>query len=365
MSEVDEMFDELLRSNNTMEKEDSGALQEYINKAREAETKAKVQIYTMKGKKSLEILKQMEEEEEEESTETDSYTNSSQLDELRRQIEHYKELERIEKENIERLKKERELQQLFHTIDNQQVETTRSTVEEINIPSVSTSSSDTSPNFLHEPAPIPQVIQPPVVVEQPVIIPPVVQSPPQPTSSSSSSSLQPLVLPQSSPSLQSSSSASSADLLLSPRSRKGRAPETPSGYLVKVLSIQWDNAPKSKKNNKIYTISFTMFGRSWKVVRSDENLVEFSKRMLKSKAEGTPIPLLTKKSIKKDQQQELISQLDAYFNSINLTTVFKREKPRTIFLKFVGPSSVRDEGYGSIQGTDYEGWYVSHMGLQK
>ena len=87
--------------------------------------------------------------------------------------------------------------------------------------------------------------------------------------------------------------------------------------------------------------------------------------MLKSKAEGTPISLLTKKSIKKDQQQELINQLDTYFNSINLTAVFKREKSRTLFLKFIAPTSLRDEGYGSIKGTDYEGWYVSAMGLQR
>ena len=252
MGEVDEMFEDLLKSN-SLDSQDSGALTDYIKKAREAETKAKVQIYTLKGKKSFEKLKKMEEEEEEDVENENISHNNDNFDDLRRQIEQYKELERLELENIEKLKKERELQQLFYNIDKQEVqtqqeETTRSApIEQLKIPKFTPPTDpQKSPKFLQEPAPVPQLIQAPIVIQEqissPVITPPLVVQSSSPSIPSINSNN--IAIPQGNLSL-------SSELLLSPRSRKGRAPETPSSFLVKVISIQWDNAPKSKKNNKV------------------------------------------------------------------------------------------------------------------
>ncbi len=81
--------------------------------------------------------------------------------------------------------------------------------------------------------------------------------------------------------------------------------------------------------------------------------------MAKSKAETNPIPPMIKKSLKKEQQDEFISQLDNYFNSINNSVVFKREKSRLVYLRFVAPIGNKDDGFGSVNGGDVEAWYSS------
>jgi hypothetical protein len=88
--------------------------------------------------------------------------------------------------------------------------------------------------------------------------------------------------------------------------------------------------------------------------------------MLKEKAEGVPLPALTKKTAKREQQAELGTAVEEYLNKIVTSAVFgpKKDKAKASYLKFFAPFSPRDEGMGNFTGgSDAEGWFLWKLGL--
>ena len=89
--------------------------------------------------------------------------------------------------------------------------------------------------------------------------------------------------------------------------------------------------------------------------------------MLKVKAEGSPLPSLVKKVVKREQQAELGTSVETYLNQIQTQVAFapKKDKAKVAFLKFFAPFSARDEGMGNFPGGtgDVEGWYIWKLGL--
>jgi len=144
--------------------------------------------------------------------------------------------------------------------------------------------------------------------------------------------------------------------------------DAPISMVNKVLNASWDSgAAKSKKNNKVYTIQVTINNTTWKIIRGDDALAELSKRLIKEKAEGVPLPPLVKKVVKREQQGELATTVEEYLNKINNSVVFapKKDKAKQGFLKFFAPFSARDEGMGNFPGgtSDPEAWFLWKLGL--
>ena len=89
--------------------------------------------------------------------------------------------------------------------------------------------------------------------------------------------------------------------------------------------------------------------------------------MAKYKGEGQPLPPLVKKVVKREQQNELATSVEQYFNALAFQGIFnnKKESPKLYFMKFFAPFSPRDEGQGNYPGpiTDVEAWFIWKLGL--
>merc|ERR1712137_398626 len=362
---------------------DANSLREEIRQAREAEVKAKTQIYTLRGKKGLQAMAAaMGEELPPQLSSASSGTvyedpeDSPQIQELRRQIAMIREMERQQHEQINELKKAKVVREggvapatppaamtsIPRMPSYTQYEETPAVVEEVRaIPMVQAQT--TKPVNLPSYASFPS--QPEPVAEAPKPAPP---SHPEPVAAT------PAVTPAPShvDAFQQAESASSPQRSGSSLVRKGGKEkvvmDAPISMVNKVLNASWDSgAAKSKKNNKVYTIQVTINNTTWKIIRGDDALAELSKRLIKEKAEGVPLPPLVKKVVKREQQGELATTVEEYLNKINTQTVFgpKKDTAKQSFLKFFAPFSARDEGMGNFPGgtSDAEAWFLWKLGL--
>lgn len=364
---------------------DAAALRAEIQRARAAETKAKAQVYTLRGKKGLQAMAAAMGEDlppqlaSSTSTVYEDPEDSPQIQELRRQIALLKEMEEQQRQQIEELKAKKEARLARSASQQQQ--------KPMELPRVDTNSQPSNIggiNIAKSPMPSSQSN---ITVPQPVAQAPVASQPSYINSQQSSGiSLQKQDTPSPTPSPVSTPTtpspvversmppASATTPVATPKTpvRKGKGGKlsmgAPAAMVVKVLNASWDSGSvKSKKNNKVYTIQVTMDSVTWKIIRGDDALVELSKRVSKCKAEGSPLPPLVKKVVKRDQQNELGASVETYLNQIQTQIVFdkKNSKTKAAYLKFFAPFSPRDEGMGNYpKGTsDVEGWFIWKLGL--
>jgi len=356
---------------------DPNALRAEIQKARQAETKAKTQIYTLRGKKGLQAMAAaMGEELPPQLAETPIYDDpedSPQIQELRRQIALIREMERQQHEQIAELRRKKvELE----SGSNSMVEMPRvasATVTDNNIAVQQASASGISLQKPAEPASnaVPAYAnfeKQPSAAAAPA---PATRGPPPAAAPSGGSHVAAFNQSSTIVSAAPVSSSPAPSAMKSPR-KKGKngkvQMQAPDSLMTKVLNASWDSgAVKSKKSNKVYTIQVTMNAVTWKIIRGDDMLVELAKRLSKSKAEGTSLPPLVKKVVKRDQQGELATSVENYLNQIQTSIVFgpKKDKTKAAFLKFFAPFSSRDEGMGNFPGGtgDPESWFIWKLGL--
>ena len=302
--------------------QDTEQLKQFVAKAREAETKTKMQIYTIRGQKGLAALKHSYVPDEDEP-QPDIYDieKSPQIIELRRQIELMKEMEQAQLDEIERLKREKaireaqpSLRESFTTgiIENPQfqIEQARelhieSSVAEYHEMEVAMPVSITVPQFVSQAAPVPVTI-----VSAPIIpnIQPVEIAQPPPGLPSHSQSMGDMISPRNMLSNAFNSTSSGSTPNINPqagsaiRNKKGKAKmPAPQAVVMRVLNASWDTgSSKSKKNNKVfllfflifqflfipekikkvYTIQVTINQTTWKIIRGDDALVELSKKVI-------------------------------------------------------------------------------------
>jgi len=349
-----------------------------IEQARADETKAKAQIYTLRGKKGLQAMAAAMGEElpphlsSSHSTIFEDPEDSPQIQELRRQLALLKDMEAQQRNQIEQLK-EKKAARLARAEQEKERENAAAAASAMEIPRVqNTSSSSNFGGITLDKEP-----------EQPVSNISLNKSPtpnnPPPKDSgvilekNESQPLPPTPVPQpveqqrSMPPAASASPSTPKTPLVKGKSGKLTV-GPPANVSVKVLNASWDSGSvKSKKNNKVYTIQVTIDDVTWKIIRGDDALCELAKRLVKSKAEGSPLPPLVKKVVKRDQQGELGSSVETYLNQIQTKVAFgpKNSKTKAAYLKFFAPFSSRDEGMGNYPGgtADPEGWFIWKLGL--
>jgi len=244
--------------------DDPNALRQEIQKARAAETKAKTQIYTLRGKKGLQAMAAaMGEELPPQLSETSVYDDpedSPQIQELRRQIALIREMEKQQREQIEELRRKKAEREARNSSPQQRDMVDMPRVHQASVgstsslpvqqaSSISLQKQESVPSYATPaPAPTPSYAQP-VAPASPA---------PAPT---------PVAVPAVSP------AASSPAVAISPRSAgsplvsskgpgvtRGKGNKVtmlaPDSIDIKVLNCSWDSgASKSKKGNKVRIIT--------------------------------------------------------------------------------------------------------------
>lgn len=258
---------------------DENALRDEIKQSREAETKAKAQIYTLRGKKGLQAMAAaMGEEVPPQLMETvpiyEDPEDSPQIQELRRQIALLREMEKQQLEQIEELKQRKsdrekhdskpqlmEMPQVSNTnFAVQQASTSNISLEKKEAPTqpektpsyADFSDEQNSRSVAQEPTKVPSYAQ---GVAAPITVEPSSNPPPSAVKAPSIEKLP-----------QTTASPSSSGIV-SPRSKqssgikKGKkdkvSMQAPESLETKVLNASWDSgAVKSKKTNKVSHFSF-------------------------------------------------------------------------------------------------------------